>query len=330
MIGGQLADQRRAIRWRRSAAALTAILKLFMGNGDLQRRQSSTPPECDVGGTLFLSLLKPAGDNSEDRVHGEPFLLKNGVLDTRVGFSKHDQGNVYSAAISITRTAEASPIRSPRRRKPPTSAPSMRPIDITGTLKHPNARAGALGAFATRLGVTAALLLFRHGLLATGSGSVSARTTIAARWSPPRSSSKPLTPQTAGPTTGTPNAPAMLPSVAARRNPGPAANDALPQQAQAPIATPEPATAAAESRARHRARHPDAGGGSRSVRIPATKQRDGTIDVGSIGRGKEAALAADLVHASSEFKHASVCAFEEEERVQIADTIDLHHQIADR
>jgi len=51
---------------------------------------------------------------------------------------------------------------------------------------------------------------------------------------------QPVTPQTAGPTTGAPNAPAVLPSGAAEPNPGPAANSSVPQQAEAPTLTPPP------------------------------------------------------------------------------------------
>jgi len=51
---------------------------------------------------------------------------------------------------------------------------------------------------------------------------------------------KPISPETAGPTTGTPNGPAVLPSGVAEPNPGPAANSAVPQAAQVPTPTLEP------------------------------------------------------------------------------------------
>ncbi len=214
-------------------------LKLFMGNGDLSAIVVNAAG-LDVGGTLASLLGLP--ETAKINCMVSDFALKNGVLDTRALVLDTDQGNVYGRG-NIDLRSEGIAYQITEEGKHVSIGALHAPIDITGTLKHPNVKPEP-GAFATRLGVAAALTAVfpPAGLLATlqlGLGKDhNCGALIAAA-----QQQQPLTPQTAGPTTGTPNAPAMLPSVAAEQNPGPAANSALPQQAQAPIATPEPATA---------------------------------------------------------------------------------------
>jgi hypothetical protein len=221
-------------------------LKLFMGSGDLSAIVVNAAG-LDIGGTLASLLGLPQTAKVNCMV--SDFALKNGVLDTRALVLDTDQGNVYGRG-NIDLRSEGIAYQITEEGKHVSIGALHAPIDLTGTLKHPDVKPEP-GALATRLGVAAALTAVfpPAGLLATiqlGLGKDhNCGALIAAA-----QQQQPLTPQTAGPTTGTPNAPAVLPSAAAEQNPGPAANGSQPQQAQAPLPTPEPAPAPPKRRGR--------------------------------------------------------------------------------
>ena len=192
-------------------------LKLFMGSGDLSAIVVNAAG-LDVGGTLASLLGLPQTAKVNCMV--SDFALKNGVLDTRALVLDTDQGNVYGRG-NIDLRSEGIAYQITEEGKHISIGALHAPIDITGSLKHPNVKPEP-GAFATRLGVAAALTAVfpPAGLLATiqlGLGKDhNCGALIAAA-----QQQQPLTPQTAGPTTGTPNAPPALPSVAAEQKPGP-------------------------------------------------------------------------------------------------------------
>lgn len=212
-------------------------LKLFMGSGDLSAIVVNAAG-LDVGGTLLSLLGMPKTAQVNCMV--SDFALQNGVLDTRALVLDTDQGNIYGKG-NIDLRDEGIAYQITEESKHFSIGALHAPIDITGTFKHPQVlpEGKALG---TRLGVAAALTAVfpPAGLLSTiqlGLGKDHNCSALIAA----AQQQQPISPQAAGPTTGTPNAPPVVPSVAAEQKPGPAAKTSVPQQAQAPVATPNPA-----------------------------------------------------------------------------------------
>lgn len=214
-------------------------LKLFMGSGDLSAIVVNAAG-LDIGGTIASLLGLPSTAHINCMV--SDFALKNGVLDTRALVLDTDQGNVYGRG-NIDLRDEGIAYQISEEGKHFSVGALHAPIEITGTFKQPHVKPDP-SALGWRLGVATALgaVFPPAGLLATvqlGLGKDhNCGALIAAA-----QQQQPITPQTAGPTTGTPNAPPQLPSVAAGAQPGPATQNSLPQQAQAPVPTPNPAPA---------------------------------------------------------------------------------------
>ena len=214
-------------------------LKLFMGNGDLSAIVVNAAG-LDVGGTLASLLGLP--ETAKVNCMVSDFALKNGVLDTRALVLDTDQGNVYGRG-NIDLRSEGIAFQITEEGKHVSVGALHAPIDINGSFKDFHVKPEP-APLVSRLGIAAAIgaVFPPAGLLATiqlGLGKDhNCGALIAAA-----QQQQPLSPRTAGPTTGVPNAPAVLPSGAAEPNPGPAANSAVPQEAQAPIATPEPVPA---------------------------------------------------------------------------------------
>jgi AsmA family protein len=209
-------------------------LKLFMGSGDLSAMLVNAAG-LDVGGTIASLLGLPSTAQINCMV--SDFNLANGVLDTRALVLDTDQGNVYGKG-NIDLRNERIAFQISEEGKHVSIGALHAPIDITGTFKSPNVRPEP-GALATRVGIAAAIgtVFPPAGLLATiqlGLGKDhNCGALIAAA-----QKQQPVSPQTAGPTTGVPNAPPALPSPVAEPNPGPAANTSQPQQAQVPTPAP--------------------------------------------------------------------------------------------
>lgn len=214
----------------------TGDLKLFMGSGDLSALLVNGAG-LDLGGAVSSLLGLPPTAKINCMV--SDFDLKNGVLDTRALVLDTDQGNVYGKG-NIDLRNEGIAYQITEEGKHVSIGALHAPIDITGTLKNPHVKPES-DALGTRLGVAAALTAVfpPAGLLATiqlGLGKDHNCSALIAA----AKEQQPITPQQAGPTTGTPNAPPSLPSAAAEQNPGPAANSSVPQQAQEPVPTPAP------------------------------------------------------------------------------------------
>ena len=211
-------------------------LSLFMGSGDLSAIIVNAAG-LDIGGTLASLLGLPQTAKINCLV--SDFRLTNGVLDTRALVLDTDQGNVYGKG-NIDLRNEGIAYQITEEGKHISVGALHAPINITGTFKKPHVTPEP-GALAARIGIAAAIgaVFPPAGLLATiqlGLGKDhNCGALIAAA-----QNQQPVTPQTAGPTTGAPNAPAVLPSGAAEPNPGPAANSSVPQQAEAPTLTPPP------------------------------------------------------------------------------------------
>jgi AsmA family protein len=211
-------------------------LKLFMGSGDLSAIIVNAAG-LDVGGTLASLLGLPQTAKVNCMV--SDFALKNGVLDTRALVLDTDQGNVYGRG-NIDLRSEGIAYQITEEGKHISVGALHAPIDINGSFKDFHVKPEP-AALVSRLGIAAALgaVFPPAGLLATiqlGLGKDhNCGALIAAA-----QQQKPISPETAGPTTGTPNGPAVLPSGVAEPNPGPAANSAVPQAAQVPTPTLEP------------------------------------------------------------------------------------------
>ncbi|HEY1504235.1 MAG TPA: AsmA family protein [Stellaceae bacterium] len=236
VIGGHWAIEGTGNSLARILAHSNGDLKLFMGNGDLSAIVVNAAG-LDVGGTLASLLGLPTTAKINCLV--SDFALKNGVLDTRALVLDTDQGNVYGKG-NIDLRDEGIAYQISEEGKHISVGALHAPIDITGSFKDPHVKPEP-GALAARIGIAAAIgaVFPPAGLLATiqlGLGKDhNCGALIAAA-----QNQQPVSSQAAGPTTGAPNAPAILPSGAAEPNPGPAANSSVPQEAQAPIATPEP------------------------------------------------------------------------------------------
>jgi hypothetical protein len=237
VIGGHWVIQGTGNSMAQILAHSDGNLTLFMGTGDLSALLVNAAG-LDIGGSLSSLLGLPSAAKINCMV--SDFGLTNGVLDTRAFVVDTDQGNVYGKG-NIDLRDEGIAYQITEEGKHVSIGALHAPIDITGTFKSPHVKPEP-AALGTRLGVAAALTAVfpPAGLLATiqlGLGKDhNCGALIAAA-----QQQQPITPQQAGPTTGTPNAPPALPSAAAEQNPGPATNNSRPQQAQAPIATPEPA-----------------------------------------------------------------------------------------
>jgi AsmA family protein len=211
-------------------------VKLFMGSGDLSAIIVNAAG-LDVGGTLASLLGLPQTAKINCMV--SDFALKNGVLDTRALVLDTDQGNVYGRG-NIDLRSEGIAFQISEEGKHVSVGALHAPIDINGSFKDFSVKPEP-AALVSRIGIAAALgaVFPPAGLLATiqfGLGKDhNCGALIAAA-----QQQQPISPATAGPTTGTPNGPAVLPSGVAEPNPGPAADSAKPQQAQAPVPTPEP------------------------------------------------------------------------------------------
>ena len=189
------------------------------------------------GGSIASLLGLP--ENAKINCMVSDFGLTNGVLNTRALVLDTDQGNVYGKG-NIDLRDEGIAYQITEEEKHFTIGALHAPIDITGTFKHPQVKPEPK-ALVSRLGVAAALTAVfpPAGLLSTiqlGLGKDHNCSALIAE----AQTQQPITPQEAGPTTGTPNAPPTLPSAAAEQNPGPATNNSTPQQAQAPTPTPPP------------------------------------------------------------------------------------------
>jgi uncharacterized protein involved in outer membrane biogenesis len=211
-------------------------LKVFMGSGDLSALIVNAAG-LDVGGALASLLGLP--ETAKINCMVSDFALQNGVLDTRAMVLDTDQGNVYAKGNIDLRTEQIA-LQISEEGKHVSIGALHAPIDVTGTFKNPRVKPEP-AALGTRLGIAAVLTAVfpPAGLLATiqlGLGKDhNCGALIAAA-----QQQQPITPRTAGPTTGTPNAPPTVPSVAAEQNPGPASGNAAPQQAQTPVPTPAP------------------------------------------------------------------------------------------
>ena len=216
-------------------------LKLFMGSGDLSAIIVNAAG-LDVGGAIASLLGLPQTAKINCMV--SDFALQNGILDTRALVLDTDQGNVYAKG-NIDLRDEGLALQITEESKHFTIGALHAPIDITGSFKDPHVKPEP-AALGTRLGVAAVLTAVfpPAGLLSTiqlGLGKDHNCGALIAE----AQNQQPITPQQAGPTTGVPNAPASLPSAAAEQKPGPATNNAQPQQAQVPQPTPEPKRAPA-------------------------------------------------------------------------------------
>jgi uncharacterized protein involved in outer membrane biogenesis len=211
-------------------------LKLFMGSGNLSAILVNAAG-LDIGGSIASLLGLP--DTAKINCMVSDFALTNGVLNTRALVLDTDQGNVYGKG-NIDLRNERIAYQITQEGKHVSVGALHAPIDIKGTFKQPSVMPEP-GPLATRLGIAAALgaVFPPAGLLATiqlGLGKDhNCGALIAAA-----QNRQPVTPQMAGPTTGTPNASPVLPSGAAEPNPGPATNSSVPQQAQTPRPTPQP------------------------------------------------------------------------------------------
>lgn len=236
VIGGHWVIQGTGNSLAQILAHSNGDLKLFMGTGDLSAILVNAAG-LDIGGSIASLLGLP--DMAKINCMVSDFALTNGVLDTRALVLDTDQGNVYGKG-NIDLRAEGIAYQITQEGKHVSVGALHAPIDIKGTFKHPSVMPEP-GPLATRIGIAAALgaVFPPAGLLATiqlGLGKDhNCGALIAAA-----QNQQPVTPQMAGPTTGTPNAPAVLPGGAAEPNPGPATNSSVPQQAQTPIPTPPP------------------------------------------------------------------------------------------
>jgi hypothetical protein len=236
VIGGHWAIQGTGNSLAQILAHSNGDLKLFMGSGDLSAILVNAAG-LDIGGSIASLLGLPATAKINCMV--SDFALKNGVLDTRALVLDTDQGNVYGKG-NIDLRDEGIAYQITEEGKHVSVGALHAPIDITGSFKHPQVKPEP-GAFATRLGIAAALgaVFPPAGLVATlqlGLGKDhNCGALIAAA-----QAQQPVTPQMAGPTTGAPSAPPVMPSGAAEPNPGPATNSSVPQQAQTPTPTSTP------------------------------------------------------------------------------------------
>jgi hypothetical protein len=207
-----------------------------MGSGDLSALIVNAAG-LDVGGALASLLGLPQTAKINCMV--SDFALQNGVLNTRALVLDTDQGNVYGKG-NIDLRNEQIALQISEEGKHVSIGALHAPIDVTGTFKNPHVKPEP-AALGTRLGIAAALTAMfpPAGLLATiqlGLGKDhNCGALIAAA-----QQQQPITPQAAGPTTGTPNAPPAVPSIAAEQDPGPASGNSVPQQAQTPVPTPAP------------------------------------------------------------------------------------------
>ena len=212
-------------------------LTLFMGTGDLSAILVNAAG-LDVGGTIGSLLGLPSTARINCMV--SDFALTNGVLDTRALVLDTDQGNVYGKG-NVDLRNERIAFQITEEGKHISVGALHAPIDIKGTFKHPDVKPEP-GPLATRIGIAAAIgaVFPPAGLLATiqlGLGKDHNCSALIAA----AQQQRPITPRTAGATTGAPNAPPILPSGAAEPNPGPAANQSEPpQQAEAPLPAPAP------------------------------------------------------------------------------------------
>ena len=211
-------------------------LTLFMGSGNLSAILVNAAG-LDIGGSIASLLGLP--DMAKINCMVSDFALTNGVLDTRALVLDTDRGNVYGKG-NIDLRNEGIAYQISEEGKHVSVGALHAPINITGSFKQPQVLP-ELGTLGARLGIAAALgaVFPPAGLLATiqlGLGKDhNCGALIAAA-----QNQQPVTPQMAGPTTGTPNAPPVLPGGAAEPNPGPAANSSVPQQAQTPVPIPPP------------------------------------------------------------------------------------------
>jgi hypothetical protein len=237
VIGGHWVIQGTGNSMAQILAHSNGNLSLFMGSGDLSALLVNAAG-LDVGGSIASLLGLPSTAKINCMV--SDFGLTNGVLNTRALVLDTDQGNVYGKG-NIDLRDEGIAFQITEEEKHVTIGALHAPIDITGTFKHPQVKPEPK-ALGTRLGIAAVLTAVfpPAGLLSTiqlGLGKDHNCSALIAE----AQHQQPITPQQAGPTTGTPNAPPTLPSAAAEQNPGPATNNSRPQQAQAPIPTPPPA-----------------------------------------------------------------------------------------
>ena len=236
VIGGHWVIQGSGNSLAQILAHSNGNLSLFMGSGDLSALLVNAAG-LDIGGSIgsLLGLPKTARINCMV----SDFALQNGVLNTRALVLDTDQGNVYGRG-NIDLRNEGIAYQITEEGKHVSVGALHAPIDIKGTFKHPSVLPEP-GPLATRLGIAAAIgtVFPPAGLLATiqlGLGKDhNCGALIAAA-----QQQRPITPQMAGPTTGTPDAPPVEPSGAAEPNPGPATNSSVPQEAQRPVPTPPP------------------------------------------------------------------------------------------